>query len=468
MIDAIANYSCVVVGAGISGLSAAYGLRRRGADVLLVEAGATVGGAMQSETTADGFVLEHGPNTVVSNDPDLWQTFADLGIADERIVAGHSGKRRYILFKGAPEPIPMSPPALIRTPLLSPIGKLRVLAEPLLPRATTPDESVFAFFSRRVGRELAERLVDPFVSGVYAGNPHELSVKSAFGRLWEAEQGHGSIVRGMLAGPRPKKKGGKRELFSFTQGLGTWTQAIARFLGPERVWTNTSAVRLRRVGAEGWQVTLLRNGAETVVQAAQVVLAVPAFVAADLAADLDPAAAAALKAIPYPPMAVVHLAYRRADVAHPLDGFGMLCPSGEGRTILGSLWPASLFEGRTPADIVLTTVFVGGARMPEQALLDDPAMIAMVQREQQAVLGVRGDPTMARVVRWPRAIPQYVAGHSERITAVERMEAVQPGLHLLGNYRDGISTVQCWQNGQTLAARIDVELAAVMPEAMTV
>ncbi len=451
------NYSCVVVGAGISGLSAAFALKRRGAEVLLIEAGSHVGGVMQSEQTPEGFVLEHGPNTVVSNDVELWQAFADLGIAEERVVAGHEGARRYILHNGVPEPIPSSPVAALRTPLLSPLGKLRLLAEPLLPRATTPDESVYTFFCRRLGHEAAQRLVDPFVSGVYAGDVRSLSIKASFTRLWEAEQSHGSIVRGMLAGPRPPRtaKKGKRELFSFRRGLNTWPQAIARFLGSEQVWLQSRITQLRPAET-GWHLSVLSNGRETLVHADHVILALPANVVADLVADLDTAAAQALRGIPYPPMAVVHLGYRRDDVAHPLDGFGMLCPSGEGRSILGSLWPTTLFAGRAPAGTVLTTVFVGGARLPEVALEDDDALIARIQRDQREVLGVRGEPVMTRIVRWPRAIPQYVAGHSARVAAIDQMEAAWPGLYVLGNYRKGVSAVQCWQNGQELASQIDI------------
>jgi oxygen-dependent protoporphyrinogen oxidase len=454
----------VVVGAGISGLSVAYGLHRRNADVLLLEAASTVGGVMQSEQTAEGYVLEHGPNTVVSNDPDLWQAFADLGIANERLVAGHAGSKRYILFNGAPEPIPMSPGALLRSPLLSTAAKWRVLAEPFLPRAVTPDESVINFFSRRLGLEPAQNLVDPFVSGVYAGNPRELSMRAAFPRLWEAEQRHGSIIRGMLAGSgaQKSKPKGKRELFGFQCGLTTWPQAIVRALGAERVWLNTQALRLQPVDGK-WRLTVLRAGRETVIPASYVILAVPAYVVADLVADLDALVSQALRTIPYPPMAVVHLGYRRADIAHPLDGFGMLCPSKERRMILGTLWPSTLFPGRAPANTVLTTVFVGGASNPAVALQEDDALVNTVHGEQQALLGARSAPIMSRVIRWPRAIPQYVAGHVKCLAAIERLEAVWPTLRLAGNYRNGVSTIQCWKDGQELAARLPGAVRIAQP-----
>jgi oxygen-dependent protoporphyrinogen oxidase len=452
------TYDCIIVGAGISGLSAAYELHRRGASLLVVESQAEPGGSMRSERTAEGFVLENGPNTVVSSSPALEQHFADLGIADERIVADRRGARRYILLDGQLELIPTSPPAFLRSSLLSNTAKLRLLAEPLLPRANTPDESVETFFTRRLGSEPARRLVDPFVSGVYAGNPKELSVKSTFPAIWEAEQEAGSVILGMIrrASRQKKQRSGPRkrsEMMSFRNGLATWPQAIVQALGSERVWFNSPASALQTDG-QTWQLMVTRDGQEQTLTARRVVLAVPAHVAAKLVAGLDEVAAQALRGIPYPPMAVVHLGYRRADVAHPLDGFGMLCPSREGRKILGTLWPSSLFEGRAPDDMVLTTSFVGGARMPEQANQDQEELIESVAAEQQAIVGARAEPVFAHVAHWSSAISQYLAGHTGRMDKLERLEAMFHGLHLIGNYRDGVSVEKCWHKGHDLGLNL--------------
>jgi oxygen-dependent protoporphyrinogen oxidase len=181
---------------------------------------------------------------------------------------------------------------------------------------------------------------------------------------------------------------------------------------------------------------------------------VPAHVAAELVAGLDEVSAQALRGIPYPPMAVVHLGYRRADVAHPLDGFGMLCPSREGRKILGTLWPSSLFEGRAPDDMVLTTSFVGGARMPEQANQDQEDLIESVSAEQRAIVGARAEPVFAHVAHWSSAISQYLAGHTERMAKLERLESMFHGLHLIGNYRDGVSVEKCWHKGHDLGLNL--------------
>lgn len=454
-------YDCIVVGAGISGLSAAYALHRRGATVLVVESRDAVGGSIRSERTPDGFVLEHGPNTVVGKDSALWQHFAELGVEDQRLVADRRGARRFVLSNGRLELLPMAPPAFVKSRLLSLPAKLRIFAEPFIPRSPLPDESVLSFFTRRIGAEPAQRLVDPFVSGIYAGDPAETSVRAAFPALWEAEQSHGSIVLGMIASRKRVKTGPKRPkgerprsvMFNFTAGLQTWPEAIAHALGPESVWLNTRVTALRPAD-DGWHLTLVRAGREEGVSAGQVILAAPAYVAAGLVEDLSAAAARVLRTIPYAPLAVVHLGYRREDVAHPLDGFGLLCPGREQRPILGMLWSSSLFPGRAPDGTVLLTTFVGGARNPAVLQHNDAQLIEMVKREQETLVGVRGAPVMTSVTRWSHSIPQYLAGHVQRLTALGQLEAACPGLHLLGNYREGVSVPNCWQSGQTLAARI--------------
>lgn len=455
------TYDAIIVGAGISGLSAAYALHQRGASVLVVEARDVVGGSIRSERTAEGFVLEHGPNTVVSKDPLLWEHFSKLGIATQRLVADRRSGRRYVLIDGRLELLPTSPMAFFGSKILSTGGKLRLLAEPLLPRTRMSDESIASFCTRRLGSEAAQRLVDPFVSGVYAGDPAATSMRAAFPSLWDAEQSHGSIALGMILGRKraqtdaghPKPARMRSEMFTFRNGLMTWPQAIADALGNERVWLNTVATALQRE-SDHWQLTVTRHEQPETLTSSQIILATPADVAARLVDRLDTDAAPMLRAIPYAPLAIVHLGYRRSDVSHPLDGFGMLCPGRERRQILGTLWTSSLFPERAPADTVLLTTFVGGARNPRILEQDNEHLIFSVKREQQALVGARGEPLLTNVTRWERSIPQYVAGHAQRMTVLSRLEATYPGLHLLGNYRDGVSVERCWQNGRLLVERI--------------
>lgn len=451
-------YDCIVVGAGISGLSAAWALHQRGAKLLVIEQQPSVGGALRSEKTDEGFVLEHGTQTVSSSDPALWQHFAELGIEQERLVS--SVQRTYVVHNDTLEPLPLSPMGFVSSRLLSPAARLRLLAEPLLPRALTPDESIATFFNRRFGPELTRTIVAPFVSGIYGGDPHELSIRAIFPGLWETEQHHGSLLRGLLV---RSKRGSKRaaspprQTFNFRNGLAVWPQAIARALGPERVWTDTTATALAPV-EQNWLVTVVRNGKEEILEASRVILAVPTEPAARLVAGLEPVAAQAFRATRYPPMAAVHLGYRREDVAHPLDGMGMLCPSNDQSATMGTLWMSTIFPEHAPAGMVLTTAFVGGATMPDVAQQSEETLLALIQREQQQLMGVRGEPVLKRVAYWQRSIPQYDAGQFRRISACNRLEARWPGLYIVSNYRSGFSVEHCWQKGVELGSHI------VLPE----
>lgn len=466
------TYDCIVVGAGIGGLSAAYALHQRGANVLVIEAREAPGGSMRSEQV-EGYTLENGPNTVVARGSLLQEHFAHLGIAEQKLTADRRGARRYVVKNDEPMLLPSSPPTLITTPLLSPAAKLRLLIEPFVPRSTTPDESVAAFFARRLGSELMEQFIDPFVAGVYAGNPREVSVAATFPPLWEAEQSYGSIVVGMLAKafkrkPKPSgdaptstpegKKRPKSEMLSFREGLLSWPRAIVEALGPERVWLNAPATAVQRTDA-GWQVRATTPQGERTVTASQVVLATPAHVTATLLADVDSSATEALQSMPSAPLCIVHLGYRQGDLLNPLDGFGVLVPTREQRNVLGILWPSSLFPERAPEGAVLTSSFVGGSRSPELTQHDDEELIELIYKEHQGLLGAVAEPVFARVARWERAIPQYTAGHTRRIAALEQCETRNPGLHLLGNYRDGVSVERCWHKGHDLGMRLPIGAA---------
>ncbi|MFV9504032.1 MAG: protoporphyrinogen oxidase [Oscillochloridaceae bacterium umkhey_bin13] len=461
------SYDVVVVGGGISGLSAAYTLFKRGFEVLVVEAGAEVGGVMQSVTTPEGYVLDCGPNTLATREPRLWADLADLGLNQRLVPATRSGKRRYFLHEGQPLEIPSSPVGLVRTPLLSLAGKLRMLQEPFAPRSGQPDESVANFFGRRIGPEAMAKLVDPFVSGVYSGDPSAMSVKAAFPSLWEAERRGGSIVKGLIAGrkatPKPAVKGPKMRsvTFSFDGGIATWPQTIAQTLGPRRVWRGAKASDLFHEG-DHWRLVVERAGMSETIEARAVIMATPAYAAAELVADLDPAASAALAAIPYSTMAVVHLGYRRNQVAHPLDGFGVLAPSGERRNFLGILWASSLFPPFAPEGRVLTITLMGGALNPVRPDQTDDELIASAIRDNAAVLGAGGTPELTHVARWPHAVAQYTFGHDERIATLERLEQARPGLHFLGSYRGGVGVPKCWKNGVALADQVANSLSGRM------
>ncbi|MFN3374756.1 MAG: protoporphyrinogen oxidase, partial [Chloroflexus sp.] len=346
------------------------------------------------------------------------------------------------MINGTPVEIPSSPISLVTTPLLSWQGKLRVLAEPFVKHApTSADESVAAFFSRRIGPEVTARLIDPFVAGVYAGDPNQLSVAAVFPSLWEAAQRGGSIVRGMLKRPKQKPMMSEPKMrsrtFSFRAGLAEWPRALARALGAGNVLTGRKAVGLRE--RDGfWEVTVDGTGAIETITARSVIIATPAYAAAELIESLDSNAASALRGIPYAPVAVVHLGFRREQLSRELHGFGVLAPSSERRQFLGILWASSLFPHVAPADRALTITLAGGAIRPELAEQSEEALIESAIRDNQQVLGISGQPLLTHVTRWRYAIPQYTFGHRERIAAIERLEQRWPTLQLTGSYRGGV------------------------------
>lgn len=471
------RHEVVVVGGGIAGLACAEHLRRAGRDVILVEAAPEVGGSLRSDTL-DGAVVDLGPQTVHSKDAELLDHLDELGLSDRMTVAGARGKKRYIVLGGEPVELPSSPLSAITTKALSWRGKLRVLMEPWAPPGPGGDESAAAFVSRRLGPEVADNLLDPFVSGVHAGDPETLSMRGAFPKLLEAERSHGSLLRWALAAgkeakkarkeaeargePVPTKKRRKTLLFSFEGGLQTWTRALAHAVGDDRVFTGTPVERILPLGDGGWKV--VARGRE--FEAERVVLALPAPQCADLVEPLSSGGARVLRDVPYSPVATVQLMYRRHAIRHPLDGFGMLIPTREHRPVLGILWVSSLFSGRSPDGTVLTTTFVGGARFPERTRVSDDEMVESAHSQHRELLGATERPIATRVQRWPYAIPRVEFGHVDRLATLERMESLNPGIHLAGSYGEGGAAVPaCWKRGRDVAKTILQEDAAPAPRA---
>jgi oxygen-dependent protoporphyrinogen oxidase len=430
----------------MAGLSCAHALARKGADVVLLEAGGEPGGVVRSERR-DGYLVEWGPNTVRPT-PELWALLQELGLSSLALLAS-SRMPRFVDWGGRLIPVPMSPGALAGTPLLTLSGKLRLLREPFVRSRGAPEESLRDFVSRRLGPEVAERFVEPFVSGVFAGDSGRLEAAQAFPALSRLERDHGSILWGAIAsrrkgaaaaGPRPP-----RGLLSFPEGLATLPRALASALG-ERFEPARSVTGIAR--ADGaWRVT--HSGGELACE--RLVLAVPADAAARLIAGLAPDAARALEQIPHPPLAVLHLSYAEGAFPSPPAGFGHLTAPGSGRRILGAIYASALFPGRAPEGRVLLTVFLGGAKDPGAVELTDEALVEAASADLRATLGARGDPSVVGIRKHARAIPQYDRGHGERVRAFERAERDLGGLTLLGNYRGGISVGDVVASGRQAA-----------------
>jgi oxygen-dependent protoporphyrinogen oxidase len=434
----------VVVGAGLSGLAAAHALAERGGDVVVLEAAPRAGGVVRTERRG-GFLLELGPNTVRPT-PELMRLISQLGLSGE---VGFADPRapRYVDFAGRLHALPGSPGALLASRLLTPAGKLRLLLEPFVRRGGIEGESVRDFVTRRLGEEAAERLVEPFVGGVFAGDASRLAIESAFPLLSRLERDHGSLLRGMLASARPRQPGPRlpKGLLSFREGLSMLPAALARRLGAALRTACGPVSFSPRAGR--WIVADSRAEFE----ADRVILAVPADAASALVRGFAPDAARALDGIPYPPLAVLHLAWPESALLRPLEGFGHLVAPSPTRRILGAVWSSSLFPGRAPAGQVLLTVFVGGRRDPEALALNDGELVALAARDLESEGLVRGVPEPILVTRWPRAIPQYEGGHAQRLAVLAETERRLPGLRFAGNYRGGIAVGDVIREGLAAA-----------------
>jgi oxygen-dependent protoporphyrinogen oxidase len=447
----------LVVGAGISGLTVAFRLARKGVRVEVIEREPRAGGVIGSERI-DGVLYERGPNSILETNPHIGELVSELGLASERLDVSALASRRYVVRDGTLVPLPASPPAFLKTRVFSFRSKLRLLREPFIaPAPPEREESVSEFVERRLGRELLDYAVEPFVAGIYAGNPDELSVKAAFPRLHALEQRYGSLLKGQVLGARARaqqndKARNAARSFTFRPGMRALPDALAQVIG--RVRTSTRVTHLRPIEDKRFAVTIEHAGSRCEARARAVILAVPARSAAALLRDLTADAAEALEAIPYAPVASVALAYARSDVAHPLDGFGFLAPRVEGRRVLGSLFSSSMFEARAGDGEVLLTTFVGGRRNPEVVDLTDEEVVRRVRDELAELAGARGEPRVCGVTRWREAIPQYTLGHLGRVERALAAEARLPGLYLCGSYHGGVSVGDCIKSAFETAERV--------------
>ncbi|MEK6300835.1 MAG: protoporphyrinogen oxidase [Acidobacteriota bacterium] len=476
----------VVIGAGISGLVCAHRLKTLGVDVLLIEKSDRIGGVIQSERV-NGFLIERGPNSSQGTE-ELMALVEELAITHE-IAEGNPKAPAYVFFKGRLHAVPSGPGTFIRSTLLSIGGKLAIFKEPFVKaRRESTEESVAAFARRRIGREAAERLVAPFVSGIYAGDADKLSVQAAFPRLANLETGYGGLIRGMFAKAREARAAKKsappvldkarppqRRMVSFREGMGFLPRTLAERLG-EDLMTGCSEIRLltTEVGSSNerqsppsraaagsasarLEVELDRRGSRERLTCDRLIIATPARAAGGLLQNLSNELSRLLDEIEYPPLAILCLAYESSSITVPLDGFGFLVAPSERLNILGCVWNSSLFAGRAPEGMALLTVFIGGARNPDAARLADAELVSTAHSDLQRVLAISAEPRVVAITRYDRSIPQYNLGHAERVKRIDSLLASLPGLNLIGNYLHGVSTGDCIKE----ADRVAREIAAV-------
>jgi oxygen-dependent protoporphyrinogen oxidase len=450
----------VIIGAGIVGLVTAYELNKQGLKVKLLEESQRVGGVIHSKHI-DGYLLEEGPNSFQESD-DINTLIKELSLSSELVTADPK-MPRYIYFQEKLQAVPLSPPALITSKLISTSGKLRLLAEPFISKKNnlTQEESIADFVRRRLGSQIHDRLVSPFVSGVYAGNTEKLSLNASFPFLAELENKYGSLILGGIksqkeqnSNKKPEEKRLAKRLCSFANGLATLPKALGEKLTNSLI-TNCKITNLTiHQETPHYKINILSENSHKEIITNKLVLATPAYIAAKLIENYIPNLAKELKAIEYVSMAIVHLSLNLSDLPNNLYGFGVLIPRSEGIRVLGTIWNTSLFPKRSPKEKILLTNFIGGAYDNEAIKLTDTELSQIVGEELKKILGIKAQPTLVNIHRYQKAIPQYNIGHLSRLSIIESELKKQPNLYLTGNYLQGVSVGDCISRGKKLAINI--------------
>jgi oxygen-dependent protoporphyrinogen oxidase len=512
-----------IIGAGITGLTAAFYLKRKGIPVTVYEASGRVGGVIQS-LRQDGYLAEFGPNTLLETSPKIGQLVRDAGLQPRRLDPDPKAEARYVVRYQRPIAMPGSPLGFFTTKLFTAKAKLAVLREPFVPRRRDGiEESIAQFVVRRLNQEFLDHAIDALVAGIYAGDPHQLSLTHAFPKLKALEDNYGSLIKGQIFGARDRKKSGevakdRAPKFSFDEGLQVLPDTLAARLG-DAVRLNTAVTKLTQT-ADGWALTLsegrvprapltaheigdsqsssLRNETQaehgaviycgTAFRLAELQIELQTNVNAPLAPPLSPFGGErektatycddapsprpsgervaggrergnymsldAFSEIRYPPVASVVLGFRREDVAHPCEGFGMLIPKIEGFKILGTIFSSSLFPNRAPTGHLTLTSYIGGERYPELALLPAEELVALVCEDLRVLLGVTGKPAFQHCVLYPKAIPQYNVGYGRYRELMNEIENKAAGLFFAGHYRDGVSLGDTIVSGVNIVERV--------------
>jgi oxygen-dependent protoporphyrinogen oxidase len=448
-----------VVGAGLAGLTAAYRLKQRGIRVVVYEAGDRPGGVILTERR-EGYLADLGPNSLAAPSPRARTLLAELGLESRLLVASPAAQTRYIVRRRKLIALPTSPPELLTTRLLSNSAKLAVFGEPLEEPGDSPlEESVAGFVRRRFNQEVLDYVANPFVAGIFAGDPEQLSVRHALPRLHALERTHGSVIKAFVDLMRHRRTDeagmSSASLISFRHGLQELPDALARELNPE-LRLRAPVTQLRR-GPRGWTVGAAYQAAELYDG---VIYAAPAHCCDSIDLEFDGSERMkTLASIVHPAVAVLVLGFRREDVSHPLDGFGFLTPEVERRRVLGVIFSSSLFPERAPEGHVTLTAFVGGTRDPDLTNADPSTLTARVLDDLRTLLGARGEPTFRAFQLWPKAIPQYELSYGRFKEVMDDVERRNPGLGLAGSFREGVALGDVMDSAESQAERIAAHVA---------
>ena len=433
-----------VVGGGITGLTAAWTLLQDGIEIVLFEASDRVGGAIQTRSK-DGFRVECGPNTLMDTHPQITQLIDALGL--KRVPASQAAKKRFIVRDGQPIALPDSPLKFFTSNAFSRRAKFRLLREPFISSRSNREESLSAFVQRRLGQEFLDYAIEPFVGGVYAGNPDLLSTRDAFPKLYALEANYGSLIRGAVLGAQARKKRAERAskdaaMFSFSDGLEMLPRRLAEQLD-HRIQLNSPVEHVAHLPDGKWRV----NGDIF----SEVILSLPAHQIARLSLPFEPHF---FSTVYYPPLATLSLGFPVTKGTHPLDGFGMLIPRVENRFLLGSLFLSTLFPERAPQGMVLLTMFAGGAQFPERAECSPEELEEQARKDLVDLLGIQTEPVFRYHQFHAQAIPQYNVGYGDFLEKIEALEKAYTGLYFAGSYRGGISVGDTMQTALQTAQKI--------------
>ena len=450
----------VVIGGGITGLAAANRVQEINPSikVTLLEASDRLGGTLQTEYR-DGFLLERGPDSFISEKPEALALAKRLGLESQVITTNEAYRRSFIVRDGrlraVPEGFQLLAPSrmwpFITSDIFTLAGKARMAADLFLPRKSTNgvnDESLASFVRRRLGEEALARMAQPMVGGIYTADPETLSLRATLPRFLDMEQKHRSLILAMLRQGRTQKSGtsgARYSLFlSFDRGMQVLVDAVTR-INADFV-LNTRVKRL--IFDQEWTVV---TDKDEQLKADAVVLAVPAFIAASLVSDVDTRLADKLRAIKYASTATINFGYRRSAIKHPLNGFGFVVPVIEKRSLIACTFSSVKFAGRAPSDHVLLRAFAGGALQPEIFALDEAAMATRVEADLRELLSIREDPRFIEVAKWERSMPQYEVGHLDRMNEIEKLVTELPRLALAGNSYRGAGIPDCIRSGESAA-----------------
>lgn len=449
----------IIIGGGISGLTTAFWLKKNGVNITLLEKNPFPGGSIRTEYK-EGYLIEYGPNSALETTPLIDKLLEGLKIGSEKVYATEESKKRYILRNGMLHPLPMGPVSFIKTKLFSFSAKLRLFKEPFIKSKSDETETLADFTRRRLGNEFLDYAINPFVAGVFAGDPENLNVKTAFPKLYDLEQNYGSLIGGAIKSARARRKSKEKskqsaKTFSFKKGMQTLTDALYNELKDDII-LNADVKEISSTAPNGTAVKNIVsysvNNEIKSEQADALVIAVPAYAAADFIKPIDENLARTLSNVYYPPVNVVYTGFNTSDIKFNLDGFGYLIPSKEKKRILGSLWNSILFPGRAPEEHSALTTFVGGSRSPELTELNDDKMLDMTLEDLDSILGIKDEPDFAVFARWKRAIPQYTKEYASVFRQIEEFHEANKNIRICSNYFRGISVGDCIKSADATVA----------------